>query len=410
MLRRYPWLTLLTLPLLLASCGLPGTNSRRDVIRFGATISITGQTAKEGEYTRDGYMLFVEAINARGGITVGGRAYQVALRYYDDESRPERAAELYEKLIAEDRVDLLLGPYGSGPTATASRVAERHQIPLVVANGSADGIFTPGNRYTFGVMTPASRYLDGIVELAAAAQPPLKTVAILYADDPFARAAADGAAAYARQRGLTVVARKQYPADTQDVSGQLAGVKSQAPDLLLGATHLQDALLIMRQAKALGLAPRAIGFSVGPSSPEFRKTLRSDADYVFGATQWTSALDYQGDDLWGTPTAFARAFAARYPQYKSIPYTAACSAASLIAYQRAIERAGRLDRAAIRDALSALSVNTFFGPIAFDARGVNSARPMAIEQLQPDGRQYTVFPARVAERPSLIPMKPWNQR
>lgn len=398
------WLLLISL-LLLAACGFPGADTRRATIRFGATISITGPTAKEGEQARDGYLLFVEAINAHGGITVGGRTYKVALRYYDDESNPDRAAELYEQLITQDKVDFLLGPYGSDPMAAASRVAERHQIPLVGGHGSADSIFTSTNRYTFGVMTLASRYLEGMIDLAVAAHPPLKTVAILYADELFGRAVADGTTAYAQKHGLSIVAKEKYPADAHDVSAQLTAVKSHAPDLLLGATHLQDALLIVRQGKKLGLAPRAVGFSVGPSSPEFRRNLRSDADYIFGATQWTTALDYHGDDLWGTPAAFAKAFLGHFPEYQSVPYAAACSAASLIAYQRAIERAGSLDRAAVRDALRTLSINTFFGPIAFDARGVNSARPMAIEQLQPDGKQYTVYPARVAERPALIPIK-----
>src|SRR5690242_6673433 len=85
-------------------------------ITFGATISITGKTAKEGEYARDGYQFFVDSINERGGIPVGDTTYQVKLRYYDDESDATRAALLYERLITEDHVDFLLGPYGSGPT------------------------------------------------------------------------------------------------------------------------------------------------------------------------------------------------------------------------------------------------------------------------------------------------------
>src|SRR5690349_17951720 len=222
---RLHWL-LMVLLLLLAACGFPGAAAQRNTIRFGATISITGPTAKEGEQARDGYLLFVEAINARGGITVGGRTYKAALRYYDDESNPDRAAELYEKLITEDKVDFLLGPYGSGPMATAAQVAERHQLPLVGGHGSADGIFTPDNRYTFGVMTPASRYLEGIIDLAVAAHPPLKAVAILYADDLFARAAADGAAAYAQRHGMSVVVKEQYAADAHDVDQHLAAVKA----------------------------------------------------------------------------------------------------------------------------------------------------------------------------------------
>lgn len=391
---------------LLVSCSSLMSTTQRDTILFGATISITGTTAKEGEHTRDGYMLFVETINKQGGITVGGKTYRVALQYYDDESRPERAAELYEKLVNEDQVDFLLGPYGSGPTDTGARVAEHYKIPMVEGSGAADSIFARGNRYIFGVLSPASSYLFGIIDLAVTATPPLKTVAILYADDIFAREVAAGAAAYAQTRGLSVVYQQAYAAETQDVSPLLTEIKALQPDLLLGASHLQDALLVVRQARALQVRPRAMGFSVGPSSPEFRKNLKSDADYIFGASQWTSTLKYQGDDPWGTPDAFAAAFKTRYPDYKVVPYTAASSAAVLVAYTRAIEQAGSLEHAAVRDALDALSITTFYGPIAFDDRGINSVKPMAVEQLQPDGQQYTVFPRAMAEREALFPAQP----
>ena len=107
---------------------------------------------------------------------------------------------------------------------------------------------------------------------------------------------------------------------------------------------------------------------------------------------------------------FAAAFRAKYPRYKSVPYQVAESAAALIVFQRALEGAGTLDPQAVRDAIAGLDVMTFFGPIKFDARGVNSAKPMVVEQLQPDGKAYTVFPPAVAERAILYPMPPWNRR
>jgi branched-chain amino acid transport system substrate-binding protein len=374
----------------------------REEIVFGATISITGVTAKEGEHTRDGYMLFVEEANAKGGITVGGRRYRVRLRYYDDESRPERATELYERLVSEDGVDFLLGPYGSGPTAAAAEVAARHSIPLVEGSGAADSLFTAGNPYLFGVLSPASAYLRGVIDVALAADPPVRSVAIIGADNSFAHETADGAAAYARKRGLAVVADVRYPTGAEDLSAQLAAIAPLRPDLLLGAGHLQDALLIARQARAVGLQPRAVGFSVGPSSPEFRQRLRADADYVLGASQWTPALSYKGDDLWGTPAAFAASFKAHYPAYGSVPYTVASSAACLVAYEHALAAAGSLDHEAVRAALAVLQISSFYGPIAFDAHGSNSAKPMAVEQLLPGGARATVYPPEAAEQAAVI--------
>lgn len=392
---------LLIITLLLAGCG-SGAPAREEIV-FGATISITGVTAKEGEHTRDGYLLFVEAINAQGGLLVGGQRYPVRLRYYDDESRPERTAELYKRLVIEDNVDFLLGPYGSDPTAAAAEVAARYKIPLVEGSGAADSLFAQGNPYLFGIMSPASTYLRGVIDLAVAADPPLRTVAIIGADDTFAREVAAGAEAYARSRGLLVLKNISYPRGSQDLKAELEPLLALDPDLLLGAGHLQDALLLARQTHDIGLHPRAIGFSVGPSSPEFRQRLRQDADFILGATQWTPALSYRGDDLWGTPAAFTKAFMAHYPDYRSVPYTAASSAACLVAYQRAIEQAGSFDHTAVREALAQLEMQSFYGPISFDAAGYNTSKPMAVEQLLPDGGQYTVFPPEMAERDAVIP-------
>jgi branched-chain amino acid transport system substrate-binding protein len=404
---------LLVFAFLLAACGAPalgGTGANDDTIVFGATLSITGKTAKEGEYARDGYLMYIDTVNERGGLRIGDKIYKVRLKYYNDESRPERTAELYKKLIVEDGVQFLLGPYGSAPTDAAAPLAETYKLPMVAGHGSAGSIYAKGNTYIFNIQTPAKNYLRGIIDVVLANDPQARNVAILSEDDTFSREVAEGAAAYAQVKGLDIVANQRYPSDTQDVSALLAPLKNRRVDLLLGAGHLQDALLLVRQAKALGIAPKALGLSVGPTSPEFRENLGKDADYIFGATQWTSALNYNGSDRWKTPAAFAAAFQAKYPYYSSVPYQAAESTAALVIFQNALETAGTLDTERVRDALAATQLTTFFGTVRFDDRGVNSTKPMAVEQLQPDGRSYTVFPGDVAERAALYPMPPWDKR
>ncbi|NNJ11797.1 amino acid ABC transporter substrate-binding protein [Chloroflexales bacterium ZM16-3] len=390
--------------LLLAACAPIAGGTEPPTITIGAAISLTGKTFKEGEYVRDGYQLWVDTINERGGLLLHGRSYQVRLIYYDDESRPQRTAELVERLIVEDGVDFLVGPYASEPTAAAAEVAERHRVPMVEPNGAAESIFNNGYRYTFGLQTPAPAYLRGIIDLVLLRDPTAHTVAIIGEDESFSREVARGAAEYADERGMQVVSIAFYPPETQDVSPWLATVKGESPDLLLGAGHLQDALLVVRQSRAIGLRPKAMGFSVGPSTPQFRRHLGAEADYILGATQWTSALAYAGEDLWGTPAAYAAAFRARYPQHSEIAYQAAESTAALVVLQRALEQVGQVDREAVRDALAATDMMTFFGPVRFDARGANSSKPMAVEQLHPNGMKYTVFPVEVAERAAIYPI------
>lgn len=381
-----------------------------DTIVFGAAVSLTGKTAKEGEYTRDGYNFLVDKLNEMGGITVGGKKYKVSVTYYDDESKSERTAQLIEKLINEDKVSFILGPYGSAPSGTAAPICEKYRIPMIEANGSAESIFSKGYKYTFAVLSPARLYLKGVVDLVLAKDKTARTVAVLGENEPFSKEVAAGAADYAREKGLQVVYRELYPTGTQDVSALLTNIKAKNPDLILGAGHLQDSLLIVKQARDLGVSPKAMGFSVGPSSPEFRDNLKGSADYVFGATQWTEALKYNGDDPWKTPRAYAVAFRAKYPKYRDIPYQVAESSAAALAFWRAIEKANSLDPVKVRDAIAALDMMTFYGQVRFDSRGINVYKPMAVEQLQPDGRKYTVFPPSVAEKDAIYPMVPWDKR
>ena len=381
-----------------------------DTVVFGAAISITGKTAKEGEYTRDGYQFAIDKINEMGGIKVGGKTYKAELKYYDDETKPERTAQLIEKLINEDKVNLILGPYGSSPTGTAAPIAERYKIPMVEANGSAEAIFSKGYKYTFMILSPAKLYLRGILDAVRAKDSSVKTVAILGENEAFSKEVAGGAAEYAKEKGMDVVYDELYPTNAQDVSALLTAIKGKNPHVILGSGHLQDSLLIVKQSKDLGVSPRAMGFSVGPSSPEFRANLGKAADYIFGATQWTEALKYNGEDAWKTPKAFGDAFRAKHPNYKSIPYQVAESAVAVVAYQKAIEKAGTIDPTKVRDALAALDMMTFYGKIKFDSRGVNVYKPMAVEQYQPDGNKYTVWPQEVAEKGCLYPMPPWDKR
>jgi branched-chain amino acid transport system substrate-binding protein len=400
--------TVSLLVLALALGALPAAAA--DTIVFGAAVSLTGKTAKEGEYTRDGYNFFVDKINEMGGITVGGKKYKVSVKYYDDESKSERTAQLIEKLINEDKVTFILGPYGSAPSGTAAPICEKYKIPMIEANGSAESIFNKGYKYTFAVLSPAKLYLKGLVDLVIARDKTAKTVAVLGENEPFSKEVASGGADYAREKGLQVVYQELYPTGTQDVSALLTNIKAKNVDIVLGAGHLQDALLIVKQAKDLGVSPKAMGFSVGPSSPEFRENLKGNADYIYGATQWTEALKYNGDDPWKTPKAYGDAFRAKNPKYTVIPYQVAESSAAALAFWRAIEKANSLDPTKVRDAIAALDIMTFYGQIKFDSRGINIYKPMAIEQLQPDGKKYTVFPANVAEKEALYPMVPWDKR
>ncbi|HZC04698.1 MAG TPA: amino acid ABC transporter substrate-binding protein [Ktedonobacterales bacterium] len=403
----FAWLAFMTLAmsLPLAACApVTPSPSFAGTITFGATVPITGPDVEEGRYALDGYLLYINSVNQQGGIQIGGKRYRVALDYYDDQSNPTMTAQLYVKLITRDNVNFLLGPYSSLLTAAAAPVAERYGVPIVAAHGSADSIYSTNDKFVFSIISPATDYLRGVIAIVAQKDSSALKVALLGAEEPFSHEVLAGAADYAQQRGMRVVFQQYYPLNASDMSAQLEAMKQTHPDLVLVSGHLQDTILFARQAHAICLSPKAVGVTVGPAMSEFRANLGAQGNYVFGATQWTSALNYHGDDQWGTPQTYSDAFLKAFPTYTAVPYQAADSTAGLIAYQQALQQAGSLDPVEVAQALAHVDVMTFYGRIKFDNRGVNVYKPMAVTQLQPDGGDYTVFPLDVAQRPALYPM------
>lgn len=386
----------------------PATAGNFDgTLLFGAPISLTGSTAKEGALQRDGYDLWRDTYNKAGGISVGGKHYKIETKYYDDTSNAQQSATLADKLINEDKINFLLGPYGTAPTLQVSTVAEKNKMPMIEPNGAAESIFSQGYKYTFGVLAPAKNYLRGVIDLAVTLSPKPATVAVLSADDPFSVEVADAVKTYAEQAGIQVVYYQKYPNASTDLRAPLTEAKAKNPDLLLNSGHLQESVAIVQQSKELGLSPKGFAFSVGPGTPDFQTTLQNDANFVFGGVQWTPALKYTGDDLFKTPAEYNALYKQTFgyePAYQSADGTAAG-----VAYVKAIEAAGSTDPAKVRDAIEKLDFTSFYGRIKFDERGINVDKPMAVEQWQ-NGHRVTVWPADVAETKALWPTPAWGSR
>ena len=94
-------------------------------------------------------------------------ALQAVVRYYDDESTPARGTELAERLVKQDGVKFMLGPYSSGLTKAILPVVEKYKVPMVEGNGAARELFTKGYRYIFAVLSTSDQYLTPAIELAA---------------------------------------------------------------------------------------------------------------------------------------------------------------------------------------------------------------------------------------------------
>ncbi len=360
-------------------------------VRIGAALSETGKYAVEGRDSRQGYDTWLRWVNEEnGGIDVGGQRYDVEIVYYDDESDADTAANLVQKLIDEDRVDFLLGPYSSGLTTGASAIAEANNVIMVEGNGTSDTMFERGFRNLFLVATIASDYTKSGVELLA--DQGARTAVIAYEDTSFPTSVARGAIRHLEDRDIEVLAVETYPKDIQDVSAIMTKFRDLEPDIFVGGGHYNDAVLFVNAAKELGFAPGGMLITVGPSNPKLVEELGEDVNGVLGPTQWEPVMAYEGP-YFGT----ASEFAAYYEGLWGEPpvYQAASATASALALHLAIEAAGTTDTDTVREALYSLQADTFYGPLSFDDRGVNTAKPMGTVQVQ-DGQIVVVAPSAAA--------------
>jgi branched-chain amino acid transport system substrate-binding protein len=364
-------------------------------LRIGASLSLTGTYAKPGLYGREGYVLCQKHLNEGAGVL--GRPIEFVI--YDDRSDPQTGVRLYEKLITEDRVEAVLGPYSSAITEAVANVAEKYKKLLLAPLGSAGSIWEKGRRYVIMMVSPAEVYLEGLLDMAA--RNGLKSVAVIYEDTLFPKTAVKGVLAGARKRGLDIVFLEAYPKAQTDFAALLTKLKAVRPDVLAAATYFDDVVAITRQMKELDVNVKMFGTTVGGDLPEFYKALGRTAEYVYGASQWEPGLTYPG----------AREFAASYEvEFGRIPsYHAAATYAACLLLAEAINSTGSLEPDRLREYLFKLQTVTAFGGFDVDTRGYQVGHRMVTIQWQ-DGRQVVVWPDDLADGKIRFPTPPWSQR
>ncbi|MBX3491471.1 MAG: amino acid ABC transporter substrate-binding protein [Parvibaculum sp.] len=377
------------------------------VIRLGAAVSLTGKYSSNGAFTRKGYDLAVEKINAAGGVTVSGKPYLLQIIYYDDESTPARGAQLVERLIQQDKVQFVLGPYSSGLTEAIAPVTEKYGVPMVEANGAAISLFRKNYRYLFAVLSTTDEYLRGAVDIAArlSGDPSKLRVAMAFENDPFSQDVREGVLADMKRHGMKAVVDDKLPPELNDMSATLSKVKALRPDLLLISGHDKGASLAIRQMADQRVNVPMLALTHCDSA-RIAENFGPAAEYALCAAQWASTLTYE-DDLFGSASDYARLYEETYGEVA--PYQAAESSAAVQVYADAFARANSLDPEDVRQALTETAMMTFYGRIEFDETGKNVAKPMVLFQMQ-DGKYVVVYPEEFAEAKIRWPTPPWGER
>ncbi|MGH7313457.1 MAG: amino acid ABC transporter substrate-binding protein, partial [Candidatus Rokuibacteriota bacterium] len=378
-------------------------------IRIGASLAQTGVYAVPGQNQLRGYKLCVKHVNDKGGVL--GRKLELAV--YDDGSDPATAVRLYERLITQDKVDLVLGPYSSPISEAVADVSEKHRMPMVAPIAAATSIYGKGRKFIFSMLPPVEVFHEGLIDLAV--RNDLRSVAVISADDLSQKAGAQGTIELAKKQGLQVVFSDVYPLGSTDFAAILTRIRAANPDVLGGFTRFEDAVAIIRQMKSLNVNPRMVGLTVGVDTLKFYEALGRDAEFVYGATAWVPELvELRAGGL--IPIArqypgareFVQSYKREFPGADS-SYHAAAGYGGCETLVEAIRRTGSLDGDKLREAILKIDRNTVFGRFKVDPDGVQIGHKMLTVQWQ-DGKKVIVWPEELAPGKPRFPTPPWSQR
>ncbi|MGB2027195.1 MAG: amino acid ABC transporter substrate-binding protein, partial [Candidatus Puniceispirillaceae bacterium] len=303
-----------------------------DTIILGSSISLTGKYATNGLHTQRGYDYAVKVINESGGVKVGGKSYKLDVKYYDDESTPARGSQLAERLIQQDGVEFMLGPYSSGMTKAIAPVSEKFGVPMVEAEGASRSLFTQGYKYLFAVLSTSEQYLATAIDFAAekSSNPGDVRIALAFEGDPFSMDVRAGVMDKINEYGMKVVIDDQLPADLSDMSTTLTKVKALKPDALIISGHSKGAATAARQIDEMKVNVPMIALThceAAKVQEKFPKT----ANGFLCPTQWVESLS-KSDPMFGSAADWNSGFKADYPSYTSVPYQSAQASAAVYVF------------------------------------------------------------------------------
>jgi branched-chain amino acid transport system substrate-binding protein len=363
---------------------------------LGASLSLTGIYADGGKYCLEGYSLAIKQINAAGGVL--GR--QLALKYYDDQSDGATGVRLYERLINEDKVDVIVGPYGTAITAPTTNVAEKYKMPMICPETADVAMFSRGYRYIFQALGPVQSYLFGVLSIAH--DRGYKRLAVIGGDIAFAHSLANAVPVMARGFGQAVVYQEFYPGNASDFSSIVEKVRAANPDVVLAMSFPNDSVGILRQLKVANYAPKMFYEAIGASDPQFPKNVGSDAEGTYSSVSWNIAAKDPAN------RAFMKSYEEEY--HRAPDYHAAANFACIQVVSAALKKIGSVDQEKLRDAYATMQFPTILGTYKVEPRtGIQLGYLSYIIQWQ-HGKQMVVYPSNVADGKPVVPFPAWSSR
>lgn len=383
------------LALVLALGAASGALAQAKPVLVGVVISQTGYLEDLGRSTLRALQLWEAQANARGGLL--GRP--VELRIYDDASDALRNTSLYELLIKDDRVELLIGGTGSAATSMGAAVAERNRRVMVNATGASPSIHKRIYRYLFQVPPPSDTVAAGLPQMAARAG--LKTLAIIAREEKLAQPMDELLRNEVPKAGMELKPPQFYILDVYKGLAPFARqVSKLGLDVLVTPANAREAADLVRGFKAAGLLP-GLFVARGATDPEFIRMVGQDAEYTVGFSSYEVRLPTPGN------AEFVKAYRA---QYKADPdFHAACGWATGQVIDAAVAAAGTFDQEKLRTAFSRLETGTVLGGYKVDDVGTQLAAQSYVVQIL-KGRREVVWPEALRSAAAVVPAPGWAGR
>jgi len=361
-------------------------------VNVGVIVPLSGANAQFGVNSRNGIELAADQINANGGVKSLGGA-KINLIVADSTSTPTTAATVGQRLITQNNVVAILGAYASSLTLALSEATERRGIPLLTMSFS-DQITGRGFKYVFQVISKASTIgaaqLEGTMEIAQGSGQKLSSIAIMYEDTAYGTSQAKGLRETAAKHNIEVVMDDAYPLGITDVTPLINKLRATNAQAVFPCSYLNDGLQIIRSMRQQNITLPVIGGAGGYVIPDFKKGLGEFAEGVLSVAPGNYDLAPE----------LTNAFKERYGYF--MVHEALEHAVCLEVLAQALEKAGKADPEAVREALATTRFeggwcNAMPGKaVDFDETGLNTlAKPLMVQWRGED--LVTVWPSDLAK-------------
>jgi branched-chain amino acid transport system substrate-binding protein len=377
--------------------------SAQDKVKIGYAISKTGPNAGGASITQiPNYEMWVKDVNAKGGLMIGGKRVPIEVVEYDDRSNSEEAVRAVERLVTQDKVDLLFPPWGTGLNLAVGPVFNKYGYPQLTFSAVTDRAPELAKRWpnSFWLLGTSKQYVDALADLLKKMRSEGKigpNIAMISIADGFGIDLSQAARKSFTDAGFKLAYDKSYPIGTQDLSPLIGEAQRSGADTFVAFSYPPDTMALTEQSKVASYAPKVMFLGVGVGFPMYPQRFGANAEGIMSLGGWSkdnaSTAAYakkheemfkRGPDRWGSQIGYS----------------------SLQMLEQAIERVGKIDRAAIIKELQTGTFDTVLGKVKLVDNQMKD-NYWLIGQWQ-DGFFVGVAPQRPGVGTPTVPKAPWK--